>query len=297
MGKKSRQKQLNRVERQEQHVIKKMRRVTWTIMSIAIIGVLTFGSGIGYLIYKKVSNKKLPDTKNEIVEIETAKGNIYFELLASAAPKTVENFKKLAGEHFYDGTTFHRVIADFMIQGGDPLSKDTDPSNDGTGGPGYKFNDEINPWALNVDPATIKTNIDAGYQYDHNLPSVKNTVGAVAMANSGPNTNGSQFFIITTKDQPHLDGKHTVFGHVIDGLDVANKITQGDVMKSVRVISLDEKNAQTSKQDLGNDPGKMAGPNDTKQPDVQVGDIKVQTETGTPVQVTPVPVKPNPVKK
>ena len=147
---------------------------------------------------------------NKIAVIETNKGNIKLELFINDAPKTVENFVKLASENFYDEIKFHRVISDFMIQTGDPLSKDDDPSNDGTGGPGYSFEDEIN--------------------------SHKVEVGSLAMANSGPNTNGSQFFIVTESSQPHLDGKHTVFGKVIEGMDVVTSIEQGDVMNKVYVV-------------------------------------------------------------
>ncbi len=113
--------------------------------------------------------------------MQTTEGPIVFELFDEDAPKTVENFRKLAGEGFYDGLTFHRVIKDFMIQGGCPQGT-------GTGGPGYTFEDEINPHKI--------------------------VRGALAMANAGPNTNGSQFFIVTADACPWLDGKHTVFGQV-----------------------------------------------------------------------------------
>ncbi len=126
--------------------------------------------------------------------INTSEGAIAFELFDEEAPKTVENFRKLASEGFYDGLTFHRVIKDFMIQGGCPQGT-------GTGGPGYTFEDEIN--------------------------SHKVVRGALAMANAGPNTNGSQFFIVTTGAAPWLDGKHTVFGQVSEGMDVVDKIEGG----------------------------------------------------------------------
>jgi peptidyl-prolyl cis-trans isomerase B (cyclophilin B) len=129
--------------------------------------------------------------------MQTSEGAIGLELFDEDAPKTVANFKKLAGEGFYDGLIFHRVIKDFMIQGGCPQGT-------GTGGPGYEFEDEIN---------------------DHRIVR-----GALAMANAGPNTNGSQFFHVTTEEAPWLDGKHTVFGRVTDGMDVVDKIedTQTD---------------------------------------------------------------------
>lgn len=130
--------------------------------------------------------------------LHTNYGDIKIKFYNEDSPITVNNFLKLADEKFYDGTTFHRVIKDFMIQGGDPNSKDDDWSNDGMGGPGYAFQDEFNKHLL-----------------------VK---GSVAMANAGPNTNGSQFFIVTAESTPWLDGKHTNFGEVTEGIDVVNKI-------------------------------------------------------------------------
>src|SRR5215831_852123 len=125
--------------------------------------------------------------------LQTNHGAIRIELFPDDAPKTVENFEDLARKGFYDGTTFHRVIEDFMIQGGDP-------SGDGTGGPGYTFEDEPN---------------------EHRVER-----GALAMANAGPHTNGSQFFIVTADACPWLDGKHTVFGRVTSGMDVVDGISQ-----------------------------------------------------------------------
>ena len=159
---------------------------------------------------KIVDNDIVLNQENKIAVIETNKGDIKLELYMKDAPKTVENFVKLASENFYDGIKFHRVMSDFMIQTGDPLSKDDNPANDGTGGPGYSFEDEIN--------------------------SHKVEVGSLAMANSGPNTNGSQFFIVTQRAQPHLDGKHTVFGKVLEGMDVVIIIEQGDVMDRVYIV-------------------------------------------------------------
>lgn len=130
--------------------------------------------------------------------LKTNFGDITVELYGEDSPITVNNFLKLSQDKFYDGTKFHRVIKDFMIQGGDPNSKDDDWSNDGTGGPGYAFDDEFN---------------------DHKL--VK---GSLAMANAGPNTNGSQFFIVTAEATPWLDGRHTNFGQVVEGMDVVLKI-------------------------------------------------------------------------
>ena len=138
--------------------------------------------------------------------IETSKGTIRLELFAEQTPKTVENFEKLAGEGFYDGLKFHRVIPDFMIQGGCPQGT-------GTGGPGYQFEDEFHP------------------DLRHDGP------GVLSMANAGPNTNGSQFFI-THVPCPHLDDKHSVFGKVLEGQDVVDSIAQGDSMD--KVIIADE---------------------------------------------------------
>lgn len=167
--------------------------------------------------------------------IKTDKGDISLELDPSIAPKTVDNFVKLAKDKFYDGTTFHRVIEDFMIQGGDPLSKDDDPSNDGTGGPGYEFEDEINPRELGLSDAAIADLEAQGYKYNFDLKSWKMEKGVIAMANSGPNTNGSQFFIVSTKAQPHLDGRHTVFGRVLEGMDVVANIAQGDTINTIEI--------------------------------------------------------------
>ena len=125
--------------------------------------------------------------------LHTNHGPIAVELHDADAPKTVENFTKLARDGFYDGVVFHRVIPDFMIQGGDPTGT-------GTGGPGYQFEDEFN---------------------DHPVER-----GALAMANAGPNTNGSQFFVVTADECPWLDGKHTVFGRVTEGMDVVDGISQ-----------------------------------------------------------------------
>lgn len=139
----------------------------------------------------------------KVATIETNRGTIRIQLHADKAPKTVANFEKLAAKGFFNGLKFHRVIANFMIQGGCPLGT-------GTGGPGYSFADEFHP------------------QLKHDGP------GVLSMANSGPNTNGSQFFI-THVATPWLDGKHSVFGRVIAGQDVVNKIKQGDVMQEVSV--------------------------------------------------------------
>ncbi len=137
------------------------------------------------------------------VSMKTTRGTIELELYPEHAPKTVNNFVFLAGEGFYDGVAFHRVIHDFVIQGGDPTGT-------GAGGPGYQFEDETqgNP--------------------------LKHETGTLSMANAGPDTNGSQFFI-THSPQPHLDGRHTVFGRVVEGQDVVDAIQPGDRMEEVSV--------------------------------------------------------------
>ena len=171
------------------------------------------------------------------VTMVTAKGEIVLELYPKVAPKTVANFVKLAQDKFYDGTKFHRVIADFMIQGGDPLSKTDDPKvgSGGPTGPGYPFEDEINPKSLGVPDNVIAQYEAQGYKYNFSLQSLPVDPGYIAMANAGPNTNGSQFFIVTTKPQQHLYGKHTVFGRVVSGMDAILKIKQGDAINRISV--------------------------------------------------------------
>jgi peptidyl-prolyl cis-trans isomerase B (cyclophilin B) len=180
------------------------------------------------------------------VRMKTMRGDIVLELYPTVAPKTVENFLKLAGSGFYNGTKFHRVISDFMIQGGDPLSKE-DPARlpalptgqaggrqVGTGGPGYTFADEINPRSLGIPDEAIAQYEADGYRYDYEIKqSLPIIPGVIAMANSGPNTNGSQFFIVTTASQTHLYGKHTGFGRVLEGMDVVRAIQQGDVIINI----------------------------------------------------------------
>lgn len=140
---------------------------------------------------------------------ETTQGRIILELYTDTAPLTVANFKNLADAEFYDGITFHRVISNFMIQGGDPTGT-------GRGGPGYKWDDE-----------------ESALQNKHDGP------GILSMANAGPDTNGSQFFI-THRATDHLDGRHAVFGKVIEGQNVVNAIRKGDAMKTVRVVKVED---------------------------------------------------------
>jgi peptidylprolyl isomerase len=142
---------------------------------------------------------------------KTNKGDIVIEFLNTDAPNTVSNFVKLAKEGFYDGTKFHRVIADFMIQGGDPTTRDDAlTSRWGTGGPGYQFADEIHA-------------------------NNQNNIGTISMANAGPNTNGSQFFINTANNN-FLDTKHTVFGHVTSGMEIVEMIQRVETGQSDRPV-------------------------------------------------------------
>ena len=146
----------------------------------------------------------------KIATFDTDKGTIVLELFDDEAPGTVANFEKLAQEKFYDGTRFHRVINNFMVQGGDPLSKTPNNPRAGTGGPGYHIKCETS-------------------RNTH-----KHVAGTLSMAHAGKDTGGSQFFICHTP-QPHLDRVHTVFGQVTTGMDIVNAIKQGDVVRTIRV--------------------------------------------------------------
>ena len=167
---------------------------------------------------------KIMTGKTTTIVLETNYGNIEMALLIDKAPKTVDNFLNLAKSGFYENTKFHRVIKGFMIQGGDPYTKGTDKSIYGTGGPGYTFKDEINPKSLGLSDSAIQKLESEGYSYDSSLQSVPLVRGTIAMANSGPNTNGSQFFIITKQDTSWLYGRHTGFGKVVSGMDIVDKI-------------------------------------------------------------------------
>ncbi len=204
------------------------KQVHWLIFIVIVAGVLLALMGFynGLKNAKKImdnsqANLIRSETDNPVADIKTNLGLIRVELFEKDAPDTVKNFIKLSKSGFYDGTKFHRVIKGFMIQGGDPNSKDGDWSNDGMGGPGYVFADEIN---------------------NHKIVR-----GVIAMANSGPNTNGSQFFIVTAESAPWLDGKHTVFGKVINGMEVVDKIEnlptnqndhplQDAIVESIKII-------------------------------------------------------------
>ncbi len=162
--------------------------------------------------YSQPPGMQIDPNKKYMAIMHTEKGDIGIELFAAQAPKTVNNFVFLVREGFYNGTTFHRVIRDFMAQGGDPRGT-------GTGGPGYKFDDERGALSLKHDSA-----------------------GILSMANAGPNTNGSQFFI-TFGPTPHLNGKHGVFGKVVSGMDVVRSIRERDPQRDPRpgdkILSID----------------------------------------------------------
>jgi cyclophilin family peptidyl-prolyl cis-trans isomerase len=165
------------------------------IALLVLVGWLTRGKDGG----EGAKDESNMSSQNPVVVLETNQGSITIELFADQTPKTAENFLKLAQTGFYNDTKFHRVIKDFMIQGGDPLSKDdSQQALWGTGGPGYKFEDEF-------------------------VSGLSNVRGTISMANSGPNTNGSQFFI-NTVDNSRLDNRHTVFGKVTSGMEVVDTI-------------------------------------------------------------------------
>ncbi|MGH2544152.1 MAG: peptidylprolyl isomerase [Ardenticatenaceae bacterium] len=155
--------------------------------------------------YRHYPEMGIDKNKTYTGTIKTNKGDIAFELFAGDAPLTVNNFVFLARDGFYDGVLFHRVIPGFVAQGGDP-------EGSGRGGPGYRFEDEVSP---------------------RHIPH-RHETGSLSMANAGPNTNGSQFFI-TYAPQPHLDGKHTIFGRVTNGMDVAHALKEGDQMETIEI--------------------------------------------------------------
>jgi cyclophilin family peptidyl-prolyl cis-trans isomerase len=189
---------------------------TEALLLVAGIGVVilmvAFFSGRGETDEELLAlqNNAMPNTYTEAV-LKTNMGDITVTLFSDKAPETVANFIRLSEQNFYDGTKFHRVIRDFMIQGGDPGSKGDDRSIYGIGGPGYMFKDEIN--------------------------DIKLEKGIMAMANSGPNTNGSQFFIITAAQTPWLQGKHTQFGKVTSGMNVVDRI--GAVRTDARDVPIE----------------------------------------------------------
>ncbi len=183
-------------------IIENLPRITGIILVlVAFFAASCGGAAPERKTYSASPPMKIDTSRKYTATIETKKGDLVLELFASDVPVTVNNFVFLAGEGFYDGTTFHRVIPGFMAQGGDPMGT-------GTGGPGYTFADEFS-------------------EHSH-------VTGALSMANAGPNTNGSQFFI-TYAPQPHLDGKHSVFGQLTEGMDVLENIKQGDTIERITI--------------------------------------------------------------
>jgi len=281
MGKQSRKKWLNREQKAEKS-IRKNKKLKKLFKAIILILILVIMAGGGYFGYKKYKNKKTagqPNTTtasqenaantenkdNQIAVLDTNQGVIKIQLLDSVAPKTVENFVKLAGQGFYDGTKFHRVIKDFMIQGGDPLSRDESKKDSwGTGGPGYKFDDE---------PVTLTY-----------------TRGTVAMANSGANTNGSQFFIMH-QDNPTLPKSYTIFGKVIEGMDAVDKIAATPTDSSDRPLSdmiINKITIEKSSASTGSTAQTDQQPKtDTSTP----FNIQATDDKGNPINVQATPVK------
>jgi len=188
MGKIQKIKEQRKIKKEEDFLREKSRKEKGIIIAVCLI----------LMVSAYFSWKFLYPEEVKVAVLETNYGTIKLKLFEELAPKTVGNFETLANQGFYDGVKFHRVIKDFMIQTGDPNSKDNDWSDDGYGGPGYAFEDEINSKLL--------------------------VRGVVAMANSGEDTNGSQFFVVTAESTPWLDGKHTVFGEVMEGMDVVDAI-------------------------------------------------------------------------
>ena len=223
------------------------------ILALIITGIVSFYQWRGRIAEENKNNppkvtkpnrEEMKKIENELVVFETSMGNFKLELYPEAAPLTVNNFRRLVAEKFFDGTIFHRVINDFMIQGGgyDEKSVSKDP--------GYKFKDEINAKSLGLDETTIKSYTEEGYKYDAKLKSIKLDYGVLAMANAGPNTNSSEFFIISKKDgvnyqdaTPWLIGRHTGFGRVVQGMEVVEKIQKVKTYKNKE----DEKDTKNDK--------------------------------------------------
>lgn len=212
------QKKIEAIMQEELRRKKKKKILLITTIVFLVIAILVVA---GIYIYNSAKNKNIIKKAT----IETDKGNIELELYKEAAPNTVDNFIKLAKQGFYNGTKFHRVVPDFVIQGGDAL---------GTGGPGYVFDDEINPKVLDLADDVIAALEKQGYKFNYLLKSISHLKGTISMANSGPNTNGSQFFI-TLNDYPDLDGRYTAFGRVVVGMDIVQKIEQDDIIKKITI--------------------------------------------------------------
>lgn len=246
MSRREREKKLRRIQEKEARQLKILpwqKRVPFWILFlyrfvISFLIILPLALVIIYFIVNNRSAEK--PTKNTIAIMKTDFGEIRLKLFDEVAPKTVENFVKLVKKDYYNGLPFHRVIRDFMIQAGDPnCLAPTEVKQCGAGGVsawGGKFDDEINAKSLGLSDEQIKSLEAEGFSYRDDLKSHKVEVGSIAMANAGPNTNGSQFFIVTKEDQPHLNGKHTVFGEVEQGMEVVSAIAAVEIDENDRPV-------------------------------------------------------------
>lgn len=187
----------------------------------------------GEMVYDEPPEMKIDTAKNYTATVETNYGSFDIDLYEQNAPDAVNNFVFLSNEGYYAGVKFHRVIEDLLVQTGDRNTLNDDAEDDGSGGPGYTFNDEINWASLNYSKAKKQQLTNLGYTTNKTVKSVFLEKKSVAMANGGPNSNGSQFFIITASssdsDVKNLEGRHTVFGKVISGWEVIEKINSVEV--------------------------------------------------------------------
>jgi peptidyl-prolyl cis-trans isomerase-like 1 len=224
------------IQRREEKKLqqKKENRDKWMISVASLLGIIVIITGIVWfnsqqtrIAQKNVgfppevpapSKAEAQAMENELVLLETTMGDIYFEVYPSAAPRTSRHIRELVKTGFYDGVVFHRIINDFMIQTGGFTT--TEPKD-----PGFTFRDEINPLALDLPDDIINQLLTDGYHFDDELHSIRLDYGVLAMANAGPNTNSSQFFIVTMPDGTEwLNGKHTGFGRVVKGMDIVEMI-------------------------------------------------------------------------
>ncbi len=206
------------------------------LILLAVLGIVQLGrNGFGVLgnpdpskTYTKAPDKILVDGKDYQAVIRTNLGEIKYDLLEKNAPNTVNSFVFLAKDRYFDGIKIHRVEKDFVIQGGSRLSLDNNAANDGFGGPGYRFANEINWDSINLASEARKTLEDQGFKSDSNVQSIAHEKYAISMANAGPDTNGSQFFIVTADGTDpsiaSLNGKHTVFAKIISGQELVDRI-------------------------------------------------------------------------
>ncbi len=301
MGRSQKFKKLRKIEKIEKEKKNKENQKLFFTSIISVLVIVIGGFWLNNWYQKRMD--KMDDNKQYEAVMHTSMGDIRLGLDKKSAPKTVENFVGLAKKGYYDGTLFHRVIADFMIQGGDPNSKDDDPTNDGMGGESFwggKFDDEINPISLGLSQDEISALESEGYVYNYDLQSKPVTKGVIAMANSGPNSNGSQFFIVTESDQVHLNGRHTVFGEVIGGMEVVSLIANAetgdndrpiesviinsiDILETEATESLEEDMTKVGEQDMSI---VVEGENNVP---FKIEDLQVDTGAGNNVNVEMMP--------